>query len=544
MAGGKESPRQKMIGMMYLVLTALLALQVSSAIIQKFKFLDDSLQVAVISAEKTNGQTDGRIKKAVKDNGGKAEDIAVLNKAEKVRKLTAETLDYINKLRTELIESSGGVEKDEATGQVVSYVGAKEEQKVVEIMVGPEGSKKGKAYDLQKKLNGYAQELSNLVGPKTLPFTPIALDAKDDPMFAKDKEQNKKDFAELNFAQTPMVAALAVLSTKEAEMLKLESVALEELADQVGASKLSFDQVFAMSRATSNVVAAGTDYEAEMFIAASSSALKPTFKQDGRDIQSATANGGMVVGKVKFKASAGAYDKEGNAKKSWKGSITIKNKGKDTVFTMEVPYIVARPVIQVQSASVQALYKNCGNELNVQVPALGSSYNPSFSASGAEVVKGSQKGIVTLIPTAAAVKLNVSSGGTALGSQDFKVRLIPKPEIQVLVNGKPVDEKTGMSAPGPRSLTVVAKPDESFAAFLPKDARYQVTSWMAVLVRGKRPVSTQNFTSQTGNLSAFASMAQPGDRIMIEVKEVKRTNFLNRQESVNLGTPIKNVPLN
>ena len=43
MAGGKETPRQKMIGMMYLVLTALLALQVNSAILLKFKFLDDSL---------------------------------------------------------------------------------------------------------------------------------------------------------------------------------------------------------------------------------------------------------------------------------------------------------------------------------------------------------------------------------------------------------------------------------------------------------------------------------------------------------------------
>jgi gliding motility-associated protein GldM len=247
---------------------------------------------------------------------------------------------------------------------------------------------------------------------------------------------------------------------------------------------------------------------------------------------------------VKFKASGGSYDKEGNLKKTWSGSITIKNKGKDTTFKLEVPYTVARPVIQVQSASVQALYKNCGNELNVQVPALGSQYNPSFSASGATVVKGSQKGMVTLIPNAATVKLNVSSGGTPLGSQDFKVRLIPKPEIIVMTNGRPVDEKTGMAAPGPRSLTVIAKPDESFQAFLPKDARYAVTQWVAVLVRGKRPVSTQNFSSGTGNLSAFAAQAQPGDRIMVEVKQVKRTNFLNQQEVVNLGTPIKNVPLN
>jgi hypothetical protein len=43
MASANETPRQKMIGMMYLVLTALLALNVNSAILQKFKLIDDSL---------------------------------------------------------------------------------------------------------------------------------------------------------------------------------------------------------------------------------------------------------------------------------------------------------------------------------------------------------------------------------------------------------------------------------------------------------------------------------------------------------------------
>jgi hypothetical protein len=40
MAGGKETPRQKMIGMMYLVLTALLALQVSNAVLEKFAIIN------------------------------------------------------------------------------------------------------------------------------------------------------------------------------------------------------------------------------------------------------------------------------------------------------------------------------------------------------------------------------------------------------------------------------------------------------------------------------------------------------------------------
>lgn len=367
----------------------------------------------------------------------------------------------------------------------------------------------------------------------------IAKDAKDDPAVMKDKEQNRKDFAHLNFAETPMVAALAVLAQQEAVVLKYENEILAKLASEVGADKVNFDKVVAMVRPQSKVVAAGTKYEAELFIAASSTTITPTMKYEGRDIP---VKAGM--GQVSFTATPGAYDKEGNAKKKWRGSITLKNKGKDTTFTVEAEYIVARPVISVQSASVSALYRNCGNELNVQVPALGSTYNPNFTASGAQVIKGAEKGKVTLVPTAAKVTLNVASGGNMIGSQDFAVRLIPKPTIECLNNGQPVNEKQGVSAPGPRSLVMKAVPDESFKTFLPKDARYRVTQWECILVRGKRPVSTQVFSGEVGNLGSFAAVAQPGDRILIDVKKVTRTNFLNQVEDVNLGTIIKNIPLN
>ena len=65
MAGGKETPRQKLIGMMYLVLTALLALQVSSAIILKFKFLDDSLMGVNSKTAASNAAVPESIQKAV-----------------------------------------------------------------------------------------------------------------------------------------------------------------------------------------------------------------------------------------------------------------------------------------------------------------------------------------------------------------------------------------------------------------------------------------------------------------------------------------------
>lgn len=535
MAGGKETPRQKLIGLMYLVLLALLALQVSSAIMEKFKFLDDSLQHANGNADVGNTSLERSIAKAVADNGSKAADKQVLDQAVMVRKEAAEIKGYIDNLRKEIITSTGGLENPE--DETSMYKGAKEETAIEILMVG--GNKNGKGYALQKEINSYVDDLNKAMkGKKTFEY--IAKNAKEDKRIPKTSEQKSKDFAELNFAQTPMVAAMATLSNLEAEVLKHESDALGYLSQEVGASELKFDNVFAMYRAESRVVAAGTKYTAELFMAASSSTLKPTIQVDGRTLTVDESG----RGKLEFTATGGAYNVEGNANKTWTGKITIKNKGKDTTFTVKGEYVVAKPVIQIQSASVSALYKNCGNELNVQVPALGSTYQPSFRASGADIITGSKKGLVTVVPNSPNVKLSVFSAGNLIGDQDFKVRLIPKPEIIALAGGKPVDTKQGMNAPGPRSIQMQAKSDESFKTFLPNDARYRITEWNAILVRGKRPVRTKNFSSESGDFNDFNSQAQPGDRIVIEVKSVKRMNFRNVIEDVNVGTPIINVPLN
>lgn len=535
MAGGKETPRQKLIGLMYLVLLALLALQVSSAIMEKFKFLDDSLQHANTNTDNDNVKMEKSIAKAVADNGSKAADVAVLNQAANVRKEAEEVKTYIDKLRADIIAQTGGLETPEDPGSM--YKGAKEETAIEIMMVG--GNKNGKGYQLKKEINQFVDDLNKVMGDKKK-FDYIAKDAKDDPRIPKKSEQKSKDFAELNFAQTPMVAAMATLSNLESEVLKHESDALALLSAEVGATELKFDNVFAMYRAESRVVAAGTKYTAELFMAASSSTLKPTITVDGRSIQVDPQG----RGKLEFTATAGAYDAEGNAKKSWNGKITIKNKGKDTTFDVKGEYVVAKPVIQIQSASVSALYKNCGNELNVQVPALGSTYQPTFKASGADVIPGQKKGFVTIVPNSPNVKLSVYSAGNLIGDQDFKVRLIPKPEIIALSGGKPLDVKVGVNAPGPRSVQMQAKSDESFKTFLPNDARYKITEWNAILVRGKRPVKTKNFSSETGDFNDFNSQGQPGDRIVIEVKSVKRMNFKGVIEDVNVGTPIINVPLN
>lgn len=532
MAGGKESPRQKMIGMMYLVLTALLALQVSSAIIQKFQFLDDSLMTVNNKAVEQNTTTIKGLSKVVEKAGNNPNDVTTLKKAEEVRKRTDDLVGFIATTRKFLIETSGGMDDDG-----ISYKGAKEEEKVVEHMVGAEGSKKGAGYKLQADMNAYAEFLNTTA---KLSVPKLALDGKEDRLAKRDPTQKRKDFPNLNFAETPMVAALAVLAQKESQILKYESEALAKLGADLGNYKLDFDQIKVMVRPKSSVVAAGTKYEAELFLAASSSAVSPTMKRDGQNVE---VKGGM--GQISFTATGGNFDKDGNAKKSWVGQITIKNKsGVDTTFTEKIDYVVAKPLISVQSASVNALYRNCGNELNVQVPALGSIYNPSFAATGATVINGAEKGKVTLIPTGTKVELKVSSGGNYIGSQEFGVRLIPKPSIKCLIGGKEANQKQGESAASVRSIQMRADSDESFKTFLPKDAIFAVSAWDCILVRGKRPLSTKNFNGQMGQVPEFAGLAQAGDRILIEVKKVNRTNFMKQVEEVSIPSTILNIPLN
>ncbi|MCS6832369.1 MAG: gliding motility protein GldM, partial [Flammeovirgaceae bacterium] len=386
MAGGaKETPRQRMINMMYLVLTALLALQISNAVLEKFVFIDESLKHSVELTMNQNEKVIGGIREVVAKNGNRPRDMEVLKKAEQVKEETSKVIALLAEMREKIIEVSGG--RDPKTGE---YIGAKDYDKQMTYTIGAEGKKDGKAYELQRVMNAYIDKLNELMPKDSTNFKLdyIALDAKDildekgRPMYENNEDLRNKDFAYLNFDHTPTVACLAILSQMKSEVARSEAKALEKLAAQVGADQLKFDKVFAVVRPESKVVAAGTKYIAEMFIAASSSTVKPRMTYNGTPIKVEDGKG-----KIEFVASAESYNAELKAEKSWKGTITIATPFGDTTLIVEEKYIVSKPVIQVQAAAVQALYFNCGNELNVQVPSLGEAYDPTFTAEGGEAIK-------------------------------------------------------------------------------------------------------------------------------------------------------------
>ncbi len=527
MAGAKETPRQKMIGMMYLVLTALLALQVNSAILLKFKFIDDSLLGV---NDKTSNANDGTVKgiqEAVAKNRNQAADIAVLKASEDIRTKTKETIAYLREVRDKLVTATENAKGTNA------YKDMSAEDKVAVTMLG--SSRNGLAYPLQTKLNSYSDYIKQYVPDAA----PLALDARNDKMIV-DEEQKSKNFAELNFENTPLVAALAVLSQKETQVLEYEADALQKQAEKVGAKTIVFDKIGAFASAESNTVAAGTKYKAQLFLTASASGLRPTMTLNGSPLP---VDAATQRGKVEFTARPGAFDKDGNAKASWNGTIRVNTNGRDTTFKVNVPYTVTKPVMQIQSASVQALYFKCGNKLSVQVPALGAQYKPSFSASGAAAIPGAQKGEVTLVPNSREVTLRVSSDGNPIGSQTFQVRPIPKPDIKCFVGGREANEKQGTPGVAVRNMQMRAIPDAGFATFLPLDARYRVSRYEVTLVRGKRPaIAPRTINGPQADLTDIVNSYREGDRIFVDVKEVQRMNFQGQTETVPVSKTL-NIPL-
>ena len=528
MAGMKETPRQKMIGMMYLVLTALLALQVSDALLQKFVLLNNSLEAANSSAVQKNNQTVEGIKAKVNDSPNPAQYADIIKQASEVRKLSDAMVSELDNLKNIIIEKTGGVDPETGT-----LVGIKETEKVYEVMIG--GKKDGLAYDLKTKLDNFVTKISSY-SDKGTKFTPLALSGSEDPAVVKDANNKNKDFAELNFAETPVPAALATLSQKQSEIRRYESTILGQLAEKVGIKDIKFDKILAMVSAKSNTVVAGMDYEAEMFIAAYSSGITPRMSFNGAGVPVRDGKG-----QIKFKAQGGQYDNRGLSRKTYTASISFNGPNGPETRTLDQEYFVLKPTYNIEAGSLPPLYLGCANKLSIVSPGLGALWQPSFSANGAEVIAAGG-GKVTVVPSSASVELNVTNGGILLGTEKFRVRKVPRPEVKIYGGGGELDEKRGASASGLRSVEARAMADESFKATNPEDAQYRVSEIYVALARGQKKVSDITLPGG-GSISALAQSAQAGDRYYIEIRGVQRKNFKGVVENIPFQM-VKNIPLN
>ena len=520
---------------MYLVLIAMLALNVDTKVLKKFILINESFESTNSEKVVDNSNKIEAIRSAVNDSGNRKEDTDVLSLSESVREKSDAVINYMAEIKNTIVLETGG--KDSKTG-IKGYKDIDFVYSYMQKDLDENGLSNGE--ELQAFINEFSTFILDSVymGDENSGIHDLARNADQIPMYADDPPTDPS-FTKLNFGfGTSAGAGLATISQLQADVINLEIKALDKLAASVGAADLKFDVVSLTTLPEQKVVAAGAKYRTQLFLSAASSAIVPTMTADGDTLEVTDGRG-----YYEFTAKGAQYDREGLSKQSYVGTISVTLPGgRDTTFVDTVEYFVARPVIQIQSASVQALYLNCGNEITVNVPALGSEYNPTFSARGGDVVRGSKAGQVTIIPKSKKVDLNVSNAGNFIGSQSFGVRQIPAPEIKARIKGKEIDAKTGIPVSTPTfSLDAIA--DASFAEFLPKDARFQVREAEVNLVRAGRGVSRQRVNSKDVNLNKLAGKRK-GDNIVIEIKRVARANFRGEvEEFKNFAPRYITIPL-
>jgi len=507
--------------MMYLVLTALLALQVSNAVLEKFAIINETLVTTINSVTTKNVE---HLDAIIKD-GSKSPDPKVkraVDNAQKVRELTANTVKYLDNLKAEMMKQSGAEKIDEKLINDHS-------SKVATMMIDKESTV---GREFEKTLKDYEAKVRELTAGNAK-FESLAKAPKDIPIFATDEDHVRKDFLTFTFENTPAIAALASVTQIQTEVLEIEAAALDYLAAEAGARVIKVDKVVPMVRAVSSTVAAGAPYEADLFMAASSSALNPTMAVDGKSIPvDVDPKTGLKMGRVKFTAQGGGYDEKGIAKRTLKAVISLP----DSNYVADIEYFVAKPTIKVTTGARPTLYMNCGNEVNIEVPSLGTSYNPAFSINGGELVKGQKIGNVTIIPNQRKVNVTVSNAGSTLGTEEFDVKNVPRPRIIAKDNsGRDIDLKNGISIAAAAGIRVVAEADENFKREVPKDANFRMRNVSVILARGTAQVREITATSEGVDLSQLRAQMRPGDRLIIEPKSVVRMTYKGTPENVAVG---------
>jgi len=427
MSGGKETPRQKMIGMMYLVLTALLALNVSKEILEAFVVMNNGLVKTNTNFETNNTTLYAALKDQLALEPTRAK--VPYDNSVKVKKWSDEVHKLIHEIQVELISAEDQVGK-EVADTLASRLGSVQNKdkydNCTRIMCGeaPDGSG-GKARILKDKLIAYKKNLLSVLAPEVAKKTQLGLDTNDPPKHGTGVETWETN----KFYHLPLAAQVSVLTQIQTEIRNAEGTVLNELVKSIGAKTIKVDKLAAQMIPSSSVVTLGDEFTAKIFVAAFNSSMTPDVTVNGRQITEVDENGSVV-----YKARPSS---EGAQK--IKASVKFINaEGKDEVSDVEYEYMAIKPAAVVSPTKMNVFYIGVDNPVSISVPGsdptkIEASLNGATGTltkvkAGDYIVKVSG-GTKCTIPVS--VK-NAAGKASSMGAPEFRVKRIPDPTPMLL----------------------------------------------------------------------------------------------------------------
>ena len=457
MASGNLSPRQKMINMMYLVLTALLALNVSKEVLNSFFEVNTGVVRTTSNFATKNIETYNDFTAAAELNPVKAGPFR--DQALAVKREADAIINYIQELKYKLVLA---VDKSVFLGQYKDLNGeiiennetkleweklTKEQRKLPIAYLYNKKNRDtpgkvliltGAATSLKQQIETYKNNLVTLAGSNEVLINNItsALSTKDK---VGKGAQGNISWEKYNFLDMPSVGALTLLSKMQSDVRNTEADIIKLLKENIDAGSLKFTSAEAIQIPTSTFVLRGDSFRSQIFISAKDTTQDPLIYVGEYD--SIAPGQYEMVGDydtIKVVNGKGIFSQRTKAvgMQNWGGLISMKTETGTKTYPFKGSYLVANKTAVVSPVNMNILYLEVDNPLQISVPGFSAGEISASISNGSIVAKKKSSGEYIARPVKkgkASVVLYAKIDGkkTKMGAVEFRVKEVPPPKAKV-----------------------------------------------------------------------------------------------------------------
>ena len=418
-----ETPRQKMIGMMYLVLTAMLALNVSAAILNGYTQVDDSLHATIDTMQDSNAETYATFKAALDKNPEKTQEW--YDKAMEVKRVSDEFFDYVQKFKDDMVLLADG--KKAVMNAKVSEIGKKDDTNIPAQYAINEGH----ATELKEKINRFRNFLIKFT--EEVPGASMFHEEMNRTFVTDDGKNAEGDpvtWENMIFNEMPMCASITILTKLQNDIRHCEGVATRLLLGATDAGDLRVNKFNAYVIPSANYVVKGTKYTAQVILAAIDSTQTPEYYVNGQKLNSkgvyeVVAN---TVGVQKITGKIGYMDQQGVMQ----------------YLPFEREYTVGEPTATISNTDLNIMYRGYDHPFSISVPGV-SAHLLQVKCAQASIQHDGNMWIIR--PSADSpdnleieVYATIEGTPTLMGSQLYRVKNLPRPDAYFEINGVPTED--------------------------------------------------------------------------------------------------------
>ena len=404
----KISPRQKMINLMYVLLMAMLALNVSSDVLNGFTLVDESLSRSTANANEQNRAMYDDFEQSMAQNPEKVREW--YQRAQTVRTMSDTLYNLAERLKVRIAKKADG-----ADGDYSNLENREDLEASTYVMLAP-GSGQGK--QLYDAIISYRESILTMISDS---IQRRIIENNFSTEVPRKDISLMKNWQEYHFENMPAIAAITLLTKLQNDIRYAEGEVLHTLARNIDVGDVRVNQIRALVIPNSRNVVRGSEFGAQIILAAVDSTQRPE----------------IYVGNERLNTENGYYSRMCNATGDYtlNGYMLVNDgAGASTRYDFSQSYTVVEPTATVSASLMNVLYAGFDNPVGISVPGVAANRISASIAKGKGTLKSDGKGGFIVVPTEIGEELAIEVTATneagrrqSMGQYAFRVRQLPDP---------------------------------------------------------------------------------------------------------------------